>query len=207
MRLSQEEETWNLLVIGSIGSGKTTILRPLAKSAIKRGDRLIIFDFKRDVTQHLFGKPGVILLAPWIGVSAVAHRRGCGEHPGGATVRKRPHPGIERCTYLGRGARAIFGTSVQALMAEFPGDWCLGDLVASTSALLTDHEALRGHREHAPEALSIVDTAPQTRTSFLMNIGAALTPLADLAAAESLLPKDRVWSVKRWLRTPGPSRS
>jgi len=204
IRLSQEEETWNILTLGSAGSGKTTILRPLAEAAIKRGDRLLIFDFKRDFTQSLVGKPGVALLAPWDSRSA---RWRIGEDvtsiPAARQFVSSLIPVSEKEPIWGRGARAILGAIVQALMAEFPGDWGAGDLVATTSAMLQDHQALRGAlAEYGPEGLSVIDTAPATRASVLMNVGAILPQFSDIAAAENLLPAKRIWSVKRWLKTP-----
>jgi hypothetical protein len=87
-------------------------------------------------------------------------------------------------------------------MAEFPGQWGIGDLVATTSALLLDLQALRGAlAEYAPEALPVIDTAPATRASVLMNVSAILPQFSDLAAAENLLPEKRIWSVKKWLKT------
>ncbi len=130
IRLSEQEETWNILAIGSLGSGKTTILRALTEAAIERGDRVLIFDFKRDFTQLLVGKPNTCLLAPWDCRSA---RWRIGEDvasiPAARQFVAALIPESKDAPIWGRGARTILGTLVQALMEEFPGEWCGGDLI------------------------------------------------------------------------------
>ena len=59
--ISRDRETRHLLVIGSTGGGKTSIILPIIRQAQNRGDMVVLFDNKGDFTSKLSG----MILAPW----------------------------------------------------------------------------------------------------------------------------------------------
>lgn len=69
--ISKDRETRHVMILGSIGAGKTQVIRNIMKSVIARfrsgpADRLIIYDNKSDVTEGLpVDDSEMILLAPW----------------------------------------------------------------------------------------------------------------------------------------------
>ena len=69
--ISRDRETRHIMILGSIGSGKTQTIRNILQSILARfkkgpADRLIIYDNKSDVTKGLpVDDKEIILLAPW----------------------------------------------------------------------------------------------------------------------------------------------
>jgi hypothetical protein len=60
--VSRNRTTRHILMPGSVGSGKTTILLYIMKQVVDRGDQCLIFDAKGDFTAKL---PGPSIMAPW----------------------------------------------------------------------------------------------------------------------------------------------
>ncbi|MHB1304595.1 MAG: type IV secretion system DNA-binding domain-containing protein [Acidiphilium sp.] len=206
LRLSQAEETHNILYLAGVGGGKTTGIMHLVRQARARGDRLLILDFKRDFTQALLAesdKP-VTLIAPWDQRSA---RWQIGEDlsfmpPLNEFLVALIPDGRE--AIWAQGGRAIARVAIVSLIQERGTSWGWGDLLATCTAILNDTQALRGvAAAYAPEVLLTIDTAAGTRTSFTSNIGRALSQIAEIAGAESLIPRSRTWSVRQWREQPG----
>jgi len=69
--ISKDRETRHIMILGSIGAGKTQVIRNIMKSVMERfkvgpTDRMIIYDNKSDVTEGLpVDDKEMILLAPW----------------------------------------------------------------------------------------------------------------------------------------------
>ena len=64
IRIPETLEVRSFSLVGSPGSGKTTVLNGMADQAIGRGDRVLLFDFKGDFTERIpDGKK--IILPPW----------------------------------------------------------------------------------------------------------------------------------------------
>jgi len=57
-------ETLHLLVAGSTGSGKSVLLREMAFSALRRGDRIVVADPNGDMLAK-FWRPGDVILNPY----------------------------------------------------------------------------------------------------------------------------------------------
>ncbi|HVO19847.1 MAG TPA: type IV secretion system DNA-binding domain-containing protein [Anaeromyxobacter sp.] len=57
-------ETLHLLVGGSTGSGKSVLLREMARSALRRGDRIVVADPNGDMLAK-FHRPGDVILNPY----------------------------------------------------------------------------------------------------------------------------------------------
>lgn len=62
VHIGEDVERRHILALGGPGSGKTTVLWPLVESAIARGDKVLILDFKGDFTSGIGGK--ISLLSP-----------------------------------------------------------------------------------------------------------------------------------------------
>lgn len=206
LRLSQAEETQNILYLAGVGGGKTTGIMHIVRQARARGDRLLILDFKRDFTEALLaesGKPAT-LIAPWDKRSA---RWQIGEDlsfmpPLNEFLVALIPDGRE--AIWAQGGRAIARVAIVSLIQERGTAWGWGDLLATCTAVLNDLQALRGAASaYATEVLQMIDTAPGTRTSFTSNIGRALSHIAEIAGAESLIPRSRTWSVRQWREQAG----
>lgn len=69
--IDRDRETRHIMIVGSIGAGKTQVIRNILTSILKRfkdgpEDRIIIYDNKSDVTKGLpVDEKNIILLAPW----------------------------------------------------------------------------------------------------------------------------------------------
>lgn len=206
LRLSQAEETQNILFLASVNGGKTTGIMHIVRQAKRRGDRLLILDYKRDFTQALLATADkrITLIAPWDSRSA---RWQIGEDlsfmPPLNEFLTALIP-VGRDEIWAKGGRAIARVAVVSLIQERGERWGWGDLLATCSAILNDLQALRGvAATYAPEVLLSIDTAAATRTSYTSNIGTALSQLIEIASAESLIPHNRTWSVRRWREQPG----
>ena len=54
--------TRGTLIVGGVGSGKSTVIKPLVEKAVEADEQILIFDSKSEFTVA-FGKPSI--LAPW----------------------------------------------------------------------------------------------------------------------------------------------
>jgi len=62
--ISETREQNNILVIGTTGSGKSTVIKPILNQVIKRGDHVLIYDEKKEYTTLFYNNKSV-LIAPW----------------------------------------------------------------------------------------------------------------------------------------------
>jgi succinate dehydrogenase hydrophobic anchor subunit len=63
--IPRNRESGNLLIGGVQGGGKTVVITPLIEQVINRGERVFIYDEKREFTALFFNPTTCILIAPW----------------------------------------------------------------------------------------------------------------------------------------------
>jgi hypothetical protein len=63
-RVAYPSQLWtqHVLVVGGVGAGKSTFMRPLLSRIVASGDRLLCFDPKGEFTAAL---PSTVIVAPW----------------------------------------------------------------------------------------------------------------------------------------------
>jgi hypothetical protein len=197
--LSLSREVRGMLLAGGAGSGKTTILLPIMSAARKRGDRTIIFDVKGDFTSALDATDGgLVLVAPWDARSAVWDIA--------ADIRTRADARLAAQLIIPDGggdpmfanaARAIFAGTLIHLGTSRPGKWGFGDLAKLLGDACTLREILP---VVVPEAQATIDAfESKTGQSVMINLGAYLSPIYDLARAWPT-PGSRSVSFRRFVK-------
>lgn len=63
--ITRTREAGNIFVCGSQGSGKTNFITPLIQQTIQRGERVFIYDEKREFTALFYDPTFCLLIAPW----------------------------------------------------------------------------------------------------------------------------------------------
>ena len=181
IRIPENLEVRSFSLIGSPGSGKTTVLNGMLDQAIIRGDRVLLFDFKGDFTERLPDDKKIIL-SPW-DVRAVRWALGSDVS---TEVQARflaeslipPNPRSSE-PFWGNASRAILRAEIHKLMATRSGNWGFHEL---GGALLSDILAPGSDgvvqdlvRTYLPEALRIVqDLSSRTTVSILIDQSTAL---------------------------------
>ena len=200
-RLSRDRETRHFLLVGSIGGGKTAIIQPLVKAAIARGDRVVLYDHKGDFTKWL---PHITLFAPW---DARSHAwdigRDCRNRQDARELAARLIPeGADPLWHT--SARQVLTAILIKLQTERGIAWgwqSLYDMVC-----LPREGLLAIVLAHLPEARHVVDAPDKTAQSILVNFGAHMTLVADLAKAWGNHPPERRFSFIEWLDNPKSRR-
>ncbi len=181
IRIPEPLEVRSFSLVGSPGSGKTTVLNGMVDQAIQRGDRSLIFDFKGDFTERIpDGKKRI--LSPW---DARAVRWALGSDVS-TEVQARL---LSECLIpinpraneqmWGNASRAILRAELHKLMAERRGTWGfheLGDaLLADILCPDSDRVVQTLVTRFNPEASRIVqDLTSKTTLSVLIDQSAAL---------------------------------
>jgi len=207
VQLTDECEGYNILALGTQGSGKTSTLRSLVEQCEARGDQIFIHEVKGDFTAGLPVNP-FILVAPHDRRSAAydiardirneKHAREFAAH----AVAKSDHDSM-----WGDGARAVWADLVMTLHAESPGGWSWDDLA---SVLLSSGETIKTTLEAAGKRsasrLIFGSENPEdnrTTMSILVTMWvAALTTVLPLAEAWRDVPARRRFSLRQWLDQP-----
>ncbi|MGY2939573.1 hypothetical protein ACVWZ6_009175 [Bradyrhizobium sp. GM6.1] len=206
VQLTDECEGYNILALGTQGSGKTSTLRSLVQQCEARGDQIIIHEVKGDFTAGLPVNP-FILVAPHDRRSAAydiardirneKHAREFAAH----AVAKSEHDSM-----WGDGARAVWADLVMTLHAENPDAWNWDDLA---SVLLSPGETIKTTLEAAGKGSAsrlIFGESPEenrTTMSILVTMWvAALTTVLPLAEAWRDVAAGRRFSLRQWLDEP-----
>lgn len=181
IRIPETLEVRSLSLVGSPGSGKTTVMNGLVDQAIARGDRVLLFDFKGDFTERI-PDAKKILLSPW---DARAVRWALGSDVS-TEVQARllsecliPINPRDTQPMWGNASRAILRAELHRLMAERRGTWGFHELGEALLAdiLCPDSDRVVQDlvRRYNPEASRIVqDLTSRTTLSVLIDQSAAL---------------------------------
>lgn len=63
--ITRARESGNVAVVGAQGTGKTMSIIPIMQQVIDRGERVFIYDEKREFTSLFYSSTNCILIAPW----------------------------------------------------------------------------------------------------------------------------------------------
>lgn len=201
--LSYPGDQWtrHMLVVGGVGSGKSTVLRPLLKTIIDADEKLICYDPKGEFTAS-FKRPAII--APWDARTCVwdiaRDLRNIGDMRrfAASIVQDSKDP------MWSSAARQILVGFLVCLRTERGTLWGWKELA---DLLSTPEEDLLPMMEHYnPEALRAVERASITTTGILINLAAFCSPIFDLARAWGHLPESRRISFIEWALAEGPKR-
>lgn len=208
VQLTDECEGYNILALGTQGSGKTSTLRGLVEQCEARGDQIFIHEVKGDFTAGLPVNP-FILVAPHDRRSAAyniardirneKHAREFAAH----AVTKSDHDSM-----WGDAARAVWADLVMTLHAAKPGDWSWEDLA---SVLLSPGETIKATlnaagKNSGSRLIFGSDDPEENRTTMSILVTmwvAALTTVLPLAKAWRDVPAARRFSLRQWLDQPG----
>lgn len=194
-KISRGRETRHFLLIGSSGSGKTQIIIPLIRAAMLRNDRVIIYDNKGDYIQWL---PKPILIAPCDARgSAWDIARDCRNAQDARELATQViPPGHEPMWH--QAARQLLTAIIMKLQDEMNVGWGWQELF---NLVNSDEKTLLSIVEkYVPEAIHTVTAPGKTTQSILINFGAHMSLIADLAKAWGSLPANRRFSIVEWLR-------
>ncbi|RDV00141.1 DUF87 domain-containing protein [Trinickia dinghuensis] len=187
------------LMVGGVGSGKSTALRPLVRDIVKANEQLFLFDPKGEFTAA-FKRP--VVIAPWDGRSHawdiardlrnVADMRRFAS----STIKDSKDP------MWANAARQLLVGLLVHLRRTRGTAWGwreLSDLVSLPQpAMLSIMSAC--HRE----AIRAVEEASVTTKGVLINLSAFCSPIHDLAEAWGDTPPKRRVSVVAWARGAEP---
>jgi hypothetical protein len=192
-----QRELGNLLVIGQQGSGKSVVLKPLIHQIITRGDRVLIYDEKREYTPLFFKQKSTALLSPPDARSMNWDIANDATTPELARLIADQLIHIsEQDSFWSDGARLILTGCICILNARQPRRWGWPDL--RDTLVLPEAELLAGFIAHYPRAARLVKEQSKTTDGFLMTIAARLDWIDTLATAWPDR-RQQPFSIRRWL--------
>ncbi|MGC4077723.1 MAG: type IV secretion system DNA-binding domain-containing protein [Rubrivivax sp.] len=200
-RISYPGDMWtrHVLVIGGVGSGKSTAMKPLIKKVIEARERLILFDPKGEFTKG-FGQP--LLIAPWDARSCSwdigKDMRNIGDMRrfAAAMIKEGQDP------MWANASRQILVGFMIYLSATRGSDWGWGEL-ADLLAIPQGNLLPIMSRYH-PEAIRAVERASVTTHGILINLASFCAPIFDLAEAWGVSPPERRISFVEWTLGEAP---
>lgn len=185
--------TRHVLVVGGVGSGKSTAIKPIIDKVVAAGEQMLLFDPKSEFTVG-FGAPA--LIAPWDARSlawdvAKDMRNVLDMRRFAATmIRDSTDP------MWSNASRQLLVGLLVYLKATRGDEWGWADLkelVALPQAML-----LPIMSEWHPEAARAVEKASVTTAGILINLSAFCASIFDLAEAWGAAPPDRRISFVDW---------
>jgi len=187
--------TRHTLIVGGVGAGKSTVMRPLLRSIVESDERLMLFDPKGEFTAGL-AEPAIV--APWdargLAWDVARDLRNILDMRrfAGAMVADSHDP------MWSNAARQLLTGLLLHLAATQGRAWGWADL-AKLIELPQDamHTIMKSIH---PEAIRAVERASVTSTGVLINLSAFCSPIFDLAHAWGGLPPERRISVIDWAR-------
>lgn len=170
--------TRHVLLVGGVGSGKSTALKPLIDKVVRAGEPALIFDPKSEFTIG-FGRPAI--LAPWDARSLVWDlardmRNALDMRRFAATMIKESQDPM-----WSNASRQLLVGLMLYLKGTRGDDWGwpeLADLLSQPQASL-----LPIMRKWHPEAARSVEKASVTTAGILINLSSFCAPVFDLAQA------------------------
>lgn len=208
VQLTSSGEGYNMLALGTQGSGKSSTLRALIEQLIARGDQVVVHDVKGDLTAGL-PSDDFILVAPhdarsWVYDIAEDIRNA--QHAREFAVHAVPTSANE--AMWANGSRAVWADLVMALRADTDGRWGwieLRDTLlspgATIKAVLDRHGAVSASR-----LIFGSDDPEENRTTMSVLITmwiAALTVVHPLAEAWADAQDGRRFNLRNWVDGDG----
>lgn len=189
--LSLERETKHMMLLGSTGAGKTTVLYPLMREAIERGDRLFIYDCKGEFTALLDG----LIFAPW---DARCVAWAVGEDLTTPAEIKSFAANLVQETSdptWSNGARLVFAGAAIYLAKTKGTSWDFADLLDVIRLPLDELHPLLA--KYYPEGATFV--VPEAKQSFAF-MSVLISYAANLAEIAAGWKGKKKISIKKWCR-------
>ena len=183
----------HVLVVGGVGSGKSTFLRPLVDQIAKAGEQILLFDAKSEFTAAY---PDMALIAPWdarsLAWDIAADMRNVldMERFAEAVVRESSDP------MWASSARQVLVGCMLSLQGRSGEDWGWAELAAKLSLDLPSMFLLL-KRWH-PIAADAFARLTGTAIGIMVNLRAYCSPVLHMAKAWGGHPPERRFSVVEW---------
>lgn len=191
--------TRHVLVVGGVGSGKSTAMKPLIDKVVASGEQMMLFDPKSEFT---IGWAAPAIVAPWDARSLVWDLARDMRNTldmrrfAAAMIRESQDP-----MWSNASRQLLVGLMIH-LRATRGSDWGwreLAELVALPQGQLRPIM-----ERHHPEALRAVEKASVTTAGILINLSSFCSSIFDLARAWGDAPAHRRVSFVEW--TAGKSK-
>lgn len=200
VNFSAERETTHCLVLGGVGSGKTTIAHHILKGIFARNDRSLIVDWKGDFTQayngRIFNPLDKRSLRWYVALDVVTSLDA--EAFAGQII---PDPLGGADPFWSNSARAVLASVVKHLQTAKPKRWTWGDLYETACLALPQlQEIVKTQNPHAFAAIS--EAGKQTQ-GVLSQMLATMGGVRVLAEAEADDPEAVGFSIRHWLAGNG----
>lgn len=191
--------TRHVLVVGGVGSGKSTAIKPLIQKIVDAGEQMLLFDPKSEFTMG-FAKPRI--LAPWDARSlswdiAKDMRNPLDMRRFAASMIKESQDPM----WSNASRQLLVGLMIY-LKRTRGADWGwqeLSDLIA-----LPQDGLLSIMKRFHPEAIRAVEKASVTTAGILINLASFCSTIFDLAGAWGEKPKEKRISFVEWTQGKSP---
>ena len=191
--------TRHVLVVGGVGSGKSTAIKPLIAKIEASGEQMLLFDPKSEFTMG-FAKPKI--LAPWDARSlswdlAKDMRNSLDMRRFAASMIKESQDPM----WSNASRQLLVGLMIY-LKRTRGVDWGwreLSDLIA-----LPQDSLLSIMKRFHPEAIRAVEKASVTTAGILINLASFCSSIFDLAEAWGEVPKNKRISFVEWTQGSSP---
>lgn len=191
--------TRHVLVVGGVGSGKSTAIKPLIQKIVDAGEQMLLFDPKSEFTMG-FAKPRI--LAPWDARSlswdiAKDMRNPLDMRRFAASMIKESQDPM----WSNASRQLLVGLMIY-LKRTRGADWGwqeLSDLIA-----LPQDSLLSIMKRFHPEAIRAVEKASVTTAGILINLASFCSTIFDLAQAWGEKPKEKRISFVEWTQGKSP---
>ncbi|HHA2633747.1 helicase HerA-like domain-containing protein [Stenotrophomonas maltophilia] len=196
--LSKKHWARHVLITGSVGSGKSVILKHILEQLTRKRDaKLFLYDIKGDFTS-IFKRP--IIVSPFDARSHVWDVAADVRTPtqAAAFAASLIPEGDGNAKFWSMAAQDLLIGCVRELQNTRPGEWEWPDLAASVRRPAAEMAA--GMRPHYPRGAALVrDPESQTTSSVLSSLGGFTRLIDDLATAWPKVGKRR-FSMTEWIR-------
>ena len=191
--------TRHVLVVGGVGSGKSTAIKPLIQKIVNAGEQMLLFDPKSEFTMG-FTKPKI--LAPWDARSlswdiAKDMRNSLDMRRFAASMIKESQDPM----WSNASRQLLVGLMIY-LKRTRGADWGwqeLSDLIS-----LPQDSLLSIMKRFHPEAIRAVEKASVTTAGILINLASFCSTIFDLAEAWGEKPKEMRISFVEWTQGKSP---
>ena len=193
--------TRHVLVVGGVGSGKSTAIKPLIDKVVAAGEQMMLFDPKSEFTMG-FAAPE--LLAPWDARSlawdiAKDMRNLLDMRRFAATMIKESQDPM----WSNASRQLLVGLMIY-LKSTRGSDW--GWLELRELIALPQSKLLEIMKKWHPEAERAVEKASVTTAGILINLASFCSSIFDLAEAWGETPPARRVSFVEWIHGRSPHR-
>lgn len=193
--------TRHVLIVGGVGSGKSTVIRPLLQKIVTANEKLILFDPKGEFTAA-FKKP--VIMAPWDDRSyawdiATDMRNVVDMRRFAASIIKEGQDPM-----WANAARQVLVGLMLFLKDAYGNSWGFKEL--AEMIVVPQNDMLDLMNKYNEEAIRAFERLSVTTTGILINLSAFCSAIFDLSSAWGNVPEDRRISISHWLLDKSPAR-